>query len=275
MSLKKSADKNSSILATDLDGTLIPLDGNPDNEKDLTHLKQELNQQNFQIVFVTGRHLESVKNAIAEFNLPTPDWIVCDVGTSIYQKSGNEFQLNQDYFNYLEKMLNRFPVSKIHEVMDKFEEIEFQEQEKQGDYKISFYAKAHSIDNVAANIENQLQTLNAPYSVIHSVDPFNGTGLIDLLPQNVSKAHALKWWLKHLEYSSSSVVFAGDSGNDLAAMTAGYKTIVVGNSPASLKKDVKEFHEKSGWKDRLYLAEKSATSGLLEGCNWFNLIDKV
>jgi hypothetical protein len=55
-----------------------------------------------------------------------------------------------------------------------------------------------------------------------------GNGLIDLLPTNVSKAHALAWWVDHARMMPDSIVFASDSGKELAALTAGYRAILVG-----------------------------------------------
>ena len=127
-------------------------------------------------------------------------------------------------------------------------------QEKQGRFKLSFYAHAADLAQLVSRIQRDLDQAAAPYSIIHSVDPFNGDGLIDLLPAGVSKAHALSWWTKHTGRSPEDIVFAGDSGNDLAALTAGYRAIVVGNADRELAEQVRTAHQKAGWKNRLYVA---------------------
>ncbi len=58
------------VLATDLDGTLIPLANDEQNQRDLRQLKAELSDRDLSLVFVTGRHFESVQQAIAEYHLP-------------------------------------------------------------------------------------------------------------------------------------------------------------------------------------------------------------
>ena len=68
---------------------------------------------------------------------------------------------------------------------------------------------------------------------------------------------------------SRSVIFAGDSGNDLAAFNAGYKTIFVGNAADSIVDKVQEARRCAGWSDRLYHASRHATSGVLEGVQHF------
>ena len=101
------------------------------------------------------------------------------------------------------------------------------------------------------------------------VDPFTGEGLIDFLPQGVSKDYALRWWVEHTGRDEQTILFAGDSGNDLAALTAGYRSIVVANADESVAQAVSDAHQNAGWEDRLFLAQKPATSGVLEGLRHF------
>ena len=146
-----------------------------------------------------------------------------------------------------------------------------QEDEKQGRFKLSFYADAAMLNDRVIEIQTILERKNAPYSIVHSVDPFNGEGLIDLLPTGVSKAHAFKKWCEHVGLFREEVAFAGDSGNDLAALTSGCRAIVVGNADRALAKQVYESHCQNKWNDRLFLAKGTATTGVLEGCRWYGL----
>ena len=148
--------------------------------------------------------------------------------------------------------------------------LRLQEDKKQGPFKLSYYVDANRLSISAAAITSVLDASSIAHELIASVDPFNGDGLIDILPLGVSKAFALDWWASHQGVDVQSVLFAGDSGNDLAAMIAGYKTIVVGNADHSLKKQVALHHDNNLWKNRLYLAQRKATSGLLEGFTFFN-----
>ena len=89
----------------------------------------------------------------------------------------------------------------------------------------------------------------------------------------MSKAHALEWWVQYVRLNREAIVFAGDSGNDLAALVAGYRTIVVGNADRQLARQVHDAHHEAGWNNRLCLARGRATSGVLEGCRWFELVE--
>ncbi len=260
------------VLATDLDGTLIPLENDPANQRDLSLLADNLSANQVTLAFVTGRHLASVKDAIDRHSLPKPDWVICDVGTSIYHHEGDGFHLAAPYVQHLQSIVGEYSTGAVRQKFSAWDALRLQEDEKQGTFKLSFYCDANELATLVKRLQQTLAEHAIPYSVIGSVDPFNGDGLIDLLPSNVSKAHALQWWTRHTGLANEEAVFAGDSGNDLAALTAGYRTIVVGNADRDLAETVRAHFEKCQQLDRLYLAEKTATSGVLAGCQHFGLV---
>lgn len=259
------------VLATDLDGTFIPLASNQKNFDDLKMIQQTLQSKGIQLCFVTGRHYESVQQAMIEFHLPTPEWIICDVGTTIRRNSGGAFEVLEDYRKHLAELIKLLPVTALREQLMTFEGLTLQESEKQGEFKLSYYADHQLLTEHVAKIERLLSEQAAPYSIIHSVDPFNGDGLIDLLPKSVSKAYALDWWSRHIELPREAIIFAGDSGNDLAALTAGFRTILVGNAESTLVEQVRVHHQEQGWENFFYHAQEHATSGVLEGLRHFNM----
>jgi HAD superfamily hydrolase (TIGR01484 family) len=261
------------VLATDLDGTLIPLEGNQQNRDDLQILGTQVVRRNVTLVFVTGRHLDSVLGAIDEFRLPQPGWVICDVGTSLFKRvvSGT-FEPVEAYQQHQDEIITSMPIFALRDLLRPIEGLRLQEEEKQGRFKLSFYARAADLGELVARIQQVLDRADAPYSFIHSIDPFNGDGLIDLLPANVSKAHALSWWVQHTGRRLEDIVFAGDSGNDLAALTAGYRTILVGNADRELTEEVQTAHRRARWDNRLCLTRGKATSGVLEGCRKFRVV---
>ena len=258
-------------LATDLDGTLIPLSDSPRNKMDLRRLSETIHQLELSLVFVTGRHISSVQAAITEFKLPTPEWIICDVGTSLFRVVDlKQIEPVKMYADRLGEILGSDNIQPLAKQLDHISGLRRQEDEKQGRFKLSYYVDAERLSVNSAAITSALDTSGIAHELIASVDPFNGDGLIDILPLGVSKAFALNWWTSFRNVDTQSVIFAGDSGNDLAAMIAGYKTIVVGNADRSLAKQVTVHHEKNAWENRLYLAESKATSGVLEGLTFFS-----
>ncbi|WP_417392547.1 malto-oligosyltrehalose trehalohydrolase [Gimesia sp.] len=273
---KSAAPLTTQVLATDLDGTLIPLNRDPQNQSDLRILAEQFQARGNSLIFVTGRHFGSVSQAIKDFQLPVPEWIICDVGTSIFQRQENEeFTLVTAYQDYQDQIIAAMSIETLREQLSAIDGLRLQESAKQGRFKLSYYADAAQLESLVDRIQEILTQTDAPYSIINSVDPFNGDGLIDLLPATVSKALALEWWTEKNGHDPRNIVFSGDSGNDLAALTAGYRTILVGNADRQLAQRVYNLHQTSGWKNRLYLAEGTATSGVLEGCRWFGLAEQI
>lgn len=259
------------VLATDLDGTFIPLDDNPDNISALEILKREFFSTNNKLIYVTGRHLSSVESAVGTFQLPVPDWMICDVGTSIYRIDGGDPAIFNPYEEHLSTLVGDVQRNEIEDLLSDVSEITLQSPERQQRFKISYECKSEALEAVLAVIDHRLNDRNCPYSVIGSVDPFENCGLLDLLPSGVSKAYAVTWLSQHADFSPEEVIFAGDSGNDKAALISGFRAIVVGNASDSLAEEVRVILHSKGWHDRFYRASGTATSGVLEGCRHYGI----
>ena len=107
-----------------------------------------------------------------------------------------------------------------------------------------------------------------------SLDPFLDRGLIDVMPGPVSKAYALLWLATHASSAPDEVIYAGDSGNDLAALGAGFRAIVVANASPGLAAKVSTLQQERGIPaDHLYQAKGEASSGVLEGCRHYGLFE--
>ncbi|MCG6157335.1 HAD-IIB family hydrolase [Rubinisphaera margarita] len=260
------------ILATDLDGTLIPLENDQDNVRDLQMLRRKLQEHRVPLVYVTGRHLESVLEKQREHQLPQPEWIVCDVGTTICERSDDDtFKPLQAYMDYQDTIVQEYPRDRLQAEFQSIGDLVLQEEVKQGPFKLSYYVNQEAMPATERAISERLHADNVPWTMIASIDPFNGDGLIDLLPREVSKAHALQWWADRFGIDLSKVVFAGDSGNDYAAFISGFRAILVNNTDARIVQQVREEHERRGLTSHAYHANARATSGVLEGCHAYGV----
>ena len=76
------------LLATDLDRTLLPNGPQPESPQARPWLARLIAEAGLTLAFVSGRHLELVESAIAEFHLPRPDFVIGDVGTTVYRREG-------------------------------------------------------------------------------------------------------------------------------------------------------------------------------------------
>lgn len=265
------ASSDRSVLATDLDGTLIPLEGNDQNCRDLRRIGDHFLAGHGQLVYVSGRHFESVQQAIKQHDLPLPHWIICDVGTSVYQReSVAEFRIVDAYQQRLAQIMGGIGMDDVQSRLATVSSLTLQESFKQGPFKLSYYSDADRLQSTVDEVRSRVADL--PLELIASIDPFNNDGLLDVLPAGVSKAYALRWWADLGTLGMDQIAFAGDSGNDLAALTAGFAAIVVGNAAPSLVDAVRQAHQQAAWTNRLFVAPSVATSGVLEGCRYFGIL---
>ncbi|NCA82544.1 MAG: HAD-IIB family hydrolase [Opitutae bacterium] len=260
------------VLATDLDGTFIPLPGNADNLAALETFRHARASLEFGLVFATGRHFESVLEALRQYALPEPDWIVCDVGTSIHHRQAESFVLFEPFETHLAKNTRGGDRTAVEALLADLDGLALQSPERQQRFKISYVSSAAAAESLAALANQRLEQARLPYACLASLDPFHGKGLLDVLPAGASKAAALIWLATHADFTPDEVVFAGDSDNDFAALTCGFRAIVVANARGDLAGEARCELARRGLEHRLFQATLSATSGVLEGCRRFGLL---
>lgn len=261
------------VLATDLDGTFIPLPQSSDNTDALKQFAQQHTADRYRLIFATGRHFESVLHAISEYKLPQPEWIVCDVGSAIYQRTNDQFTQYTPYEDHLFERTGQVNRSKVEALLGQLDGLQLQAPDHQQRFKISYQCAPAALEQLVPAIRQLLAAEQLSYNCLESIDPFDNRGLIDVLPADVSKAYALLWLATHADFKPDEVIYSGDSGNDYAALVCGFRAILVGNASDTLKAQVQEALAERGLSQRLNIAQAEATSGVLEGCRAFGLLD--
>lgn len=211
--------KKKYLLATDLDGTLV---GDTLAMKELFKYYEE-NNFNIQLVYITGRHIESAQQLIETEQLPIPDVLICDVGSSIYMPS-NKTQIIEDYEWANHVQANWFP-GEILKIV--------QEQNLHLQENIPHAKRVSLIVEDEAKLKSICQRLtqtNLNYKFIYS----SGKDL-DILPQNSGKGNALAFVLEKYYSNDYNILVAGDSGNDLEMLSLGYPSVIVGNAEKELQ----------------------------------------
>ncbi len=260
------------VLATDLDGTLIPLPGHDEHLAALDRFRQARAERRLGLVFATGRHLASVQEAMEHDRLPVPDWIVCDVGTSIHHRHDDAFEPYQPFVSHLTDTTHGVDRAAVETLLADLGGLTLQSSERQQPFKVSYVSEPNEAPDLAQEATQRLEQAGLPYACHASLDPFHGVGLLDVLPIGASKATALIWLSTHADFLADEVVFAGDSGNDLPALTCGFRAIVVANATPGLADRAEAELGEKGLAQRLYRASASATSGVLQGCRHFGLL---
>jgi len=260
------------LLASDLDGTLIPLERDAHRLREVEELVTALESTpGLGLAYVTGRHLSLAAEGIAEVGLPAPDWFVCDVGTSVYRRSGDSFMADTAYRSQMRAAFGGLSGTDVRAAVGEIDGIELQEDEKQAEFKVSYYTEGRH-EPFVATVRARLDEAGAKANVVASFDPISERGLLDVLPAGVAKDYAVRYLHDHAGVGEDHLVYAGDSGNDRAAMLCGYRVIVVGNADTALKDDLVRESAARGITERIYFAKHPYARGVLEGLRHFGFV---
>lgn len=264
------------LLCTDMDRTIIPNGVQTEHSTARQDLKTFCNRPEVTLVYVTGRHQALVQEAIEEYQLPLPDYVISDVGTKIYQTQPNGWiQLNQ-----WETVIDQDWHGKTHQdllkILSVLKGLELQEPSKQNTHKLSYYVPlSMDIDQKLKEAEAILQTQKVDASLIWSIDEAENIGLLDILPKNATKLHAIQFLQQFLGYSLEEVVFAGDSGNDLPVLTSEIHSVLVANASEDIKKQALQLAQANHTSEALYLAQNFSNAngnyaaGVLQGVGYY------
>jgi len=263
-----------SLLATDMDGTVIPLEEGEVWEKDIADFRESVDAKpGLRLAYVTGRDLAKALSGIEKYRLPKPDFLVCDVGTSLFHAHGDGFRLDEGYAQRMREARGDLEPREIREHVAFLPGLRLQPEDRQTPFKVSYFLSPggdHS--SILAALLDHLGTFNGRVQAVYSVRAQDRTGLVDLLPAGVAKDFALRYLHGLTGVGSDRLVYAGDSGNDVAAMLAGFKAIVVGNADEGLKEKIRGKAEREGIQDRIYYSERRYAAGVLEGCSHFGIL---
>jgi len=233
------------LLATDLDGTFLA--GDPDNRLKLYQLISA--HPEIDLVFVTGRGLESVLPLLSDPTIPEPDYIICDVGcTVVHGKTQQAIHPLQGDIDEL------WPGEHVVEsALASFEGL--QRQEVPQERRVSYFCASDAVDGRMQETVNALSC-----EVLFSAGKY-----LDILPKGVNKGSSLSRLVEHLGLDPEAVLVAGDTLNDLSMYQQGFKGVCVGASEQALT-------EATEHQARVYHAESTGCGGILEAFEHFGFL---
>ena len=215
------------LLASDIDGTLL-VEKRPDPEAVDEFVAWRTTHPEVALAYVTGRSQGRALEVIAEHGLPVPDALVASVGTEIRWRRGERWKPDDTWAQRLASTLGGRELAHADAVVLEQSGTELQDDAEQSRFKRSYRRPAGPIDGDA--VARRLSARGLPLNVIASVDPLDGAGLLDLLPRDTDKGHAVEHLRARLRLDHDAVAFCGDSGNDLAALLRPWWSIVVANA---------------------------------------------
>ena len=261
------------LLCTDMDRTVIPNGVQAEPTEARQRFSRFCADPRVSLVYVSGRHRALVEEALRIYQLPRPDYVITDVGTKIYQAGAGEWQELLHWEQQISHDWQGKSHQDIRELFRDIKELKLQERSKQNTHKLSYYLPLHVDEKrLLATMGQRLQQHNIDASLVWSIDEPKGVGLLDLLPRNATKLHAIDFLRQSLDYSLAEVVFAGDSGNDLPVMASPIPSVLVANASDDVKADALQLAQQSGHMDSLYIASGAHldmngnyAAGVLEG----------
>lgn len=267
------------LICTDLDRTLIANGRQEESHGARARFDALVSRPEITLVYVTGRHLELVHEASREYRLPEPDYIIADVGTSIYHReSGNRWKNLDTWQSEIGRDWGSKSAVDLNDALQDLTELQLQEKNKQNRYKLSYYFSSDAdSDALAAEVRKRLASARVNARVIYSTDELRGIGLMDVLPESVSKLHALQALMDLLDVAEDDVVFSGDSGNDLEVLVSTVPAVLVANASEDVKARARDLAGEAGNSARLYIAEGGFlgmngcySAGILEGVTHYH-----
>ena len=261
------------LLASDMDGTVIPLELTLEREREIATLKGSVEDApELILAYVTGRDLPLALKGIRDHRLPEPAILVCDVGTSVYHRTPSGFVADGGYQRLMEEASGGLDVREARHRMARVPGLILQPEDRQTKVKLSYYLPPNSDhQEVLVSVHRVLEDLGGRLQAVYSVGAPHGRGLLDLLPAGVAKDFAIRYLHDHTAVAPERVVYAGDSGNDLAAMLCGYRVIVVGNATPDLRRELLVRGREMGLLDLVYFADDFYAAGVMEGCRHFGI----
>jgi HAD superfamily hydrolase (TIGR01484 family) len=265
------------LLCTDLDRTLIPNGAEAESAGARERFGRFVAHPEVTLAYVTGRHRELVEAAIVEYALPRPDYVIGDVGTSLYRVTDGAWEPIREWQASIGADWAGTDHDGLAALFQGISGLRLQETEKQGPFKLSYYADAQG-DPAAllAPMRERLAGAGVRARLIWSIDEAAGEGLLDVLPASASKYHAIEFLMATTAHDPSATVFAGDSGNDLEVLVSPIPSVLVANGHPAVRAEARRLAGAGGYGDRLYEAaggwggmNGNYSAGILEGVAHF------
>jgi HAD superfamily hydrolase (TIGR01484 family) len=215
-----------------------------------------------------------IEEAIKEHLLPVPDFVIGDVGTTIYHVGDEHDWIPQHRWEEIiaPDWCGR-SAGDLAELLADLPELRLQEADKQNRFKLSYYVELHhDQEKVSSVILKRLEQAGMNTRLIWSIDDPEGIALLDILPASASKFHAIEALMEQQCYNFQNTVFCGDSGNDLEVLVSRLQAVVVANAETEIKDMAQAMAAENGNSAQLYIARGgfmgmngNYSAGMLEG----------
>lgn len=209
------------VLATDLDGTFLGGVA-ADRERLYAWLRQMA--PDVRLIFVTGRDPAFIADLCRDGYVPTPEYVVGDVGTTIARVVTTPGRVMVEPIATLEAEIRDSWAGRGTLARAALRDVPgMWEQDVPFRYRLSYqYDASFHADSVS-----HVRELGVDVLISHGC-------FVDILPKGISKGPSLLRLLDHLSIPQETVLVAGDTLNDLSMFQTGLHGAVVGGAEPEL-----------------------------------------
>lgn len=265
------------LLCTDLDRTLIPNGAAPESPSARPRLRALAALPAVTLAYVSGRHRALVRSAMDAWALPVPDYVIGDVGTSLHRITAGGWEPSARWQAVIGRDWGDQGAADFQPWLADLPGLRLQEPDKQTPFKLSFFVQPDiAVDALCTLIAGRLAARGFTASLVFSIDEALGVGLLDLLPPRAGKYQAVDFLRCELGFGADEVLFAGDSGNDLAVLVSPLPAVLVANAQDQLRELALRESAAAGTAAQLYCATGGwwdmnghYAAGILEGVAHF------
>lgn len=262
------------LICTDLDRTLIPNGPQTESAHARACFSRLVARPEVTLAYVSGRHRALVEQAITEYGLPIPDFVIGDVGTTIYHVGEqHDWQLQAHWEQQIAQDWNAQTWQDLSQFLDDLAALRLQEDSRQNTHKLSYYVPL-KIDSalLTTQIDQRLQAHAINARLVWSVDEPAGVGLLDILPRRASKFHAIESLMTDENFTLQNSIFCGDSGNDMQVLVSPLPAVLVANCQPEVRQQALKLAHEQQTENQLYIARGgfmqmngNYSAGMLEG----------
>jgi hypothetical protein len=224
------------LLCTDLDRTLIANGAQTESTGALALFRQLVGRADVTLAYVSGRHRALIVQAMAQSSLPAPDFVIADVGSTLYQVTPAGWQQNEAWCAQIAPDWQGQTHAELCRLLADVSALKLQPPEQQNRHKLSYFvALAEDAPSLMQTVRARLEDAHIKANLIWSVDEPAQLGLLDVLPASANKLHAIRFLMAQQGFQEEHTLFAGDSGNDLDVLLSGIPAVLVANADPQVK----------------------------------------
>mgnify|MGYP006275918531 FL=1 len=240
------------VLATDLDGTFL---GGTEAARAALYGWIEARRDSVGLIFVTGRDPEFIVSLTRGTPIPTPDYVVGDVGTTIAHVVDGHVEPIPALEEEIASAWGDAGAA-VRAALDGLSGLTLQPTDFR--YRVSY-----DLEPAALDPEARARVEAMGHDVLISADRY-----FDVLPRGVSKGPSLRRLIDHLEVDAPRVLAAGDTLNDLSMLACGLPAVAVGNSEPALLEALPEA-------PHIHRARAHGAAGIAEAVAAFGLHPEI